>query len=162
MELTPRGALAYARTTNGQRFLKYTAVSGISVVVSEVALFLALHFVRSPTWCNVIAVAVGTVPSYELNRKWAWGKSGKSHLWKEVAPFWAMSFLGLAVSTLAVYVVEEQFIDAGGAITFRQKLLVAATNLAAFGVLWIGKFLIINHVLFRHHHEALVDEPVSV
>lgn len=160
MELTPRGAVAFARTTNGRRFLKYTAVSGISVVVSEAILLIALHFV-SPVWSNVIAVSVGTIPSYELNRTWVWGKSGKSHLWKEILPFWGMSLLGLAISTIAVYVVQRNFIG-HDADTLGKKLLVFGTNLCAFGVLWIGKFLIINHVLFRHHHEALVDEPVSV
>ena len=26
-------------------------------------------------WANVIATGVGTVPSFELNRRWVWGRS---------------------------------------------------------------------------------------
>ena len=50
---------------------------------------------------NVVACAVATVPSYYLNRCWAWGRRGRSHLWKEVVPFWVIAFAGLALSTWA-------------------------------------------------------------
>ncbi|HEX2117654.1 MAG TPA: hypothetical protein VHF91_00595, partial [Acidimicrobiales bacterium] len=38
---------------------------------------------------------------YYLNRKWAWGKKGKSHLMKEIVPFWSLALLGLIFSTWA-------------------------------------------------------------
>ena len=43
---------------------------------------------------NVIATAVGTVPSFELNRRWVWRKTGKRSLRGEVGPFWVLSFRG--------------------------------------------------------------------
>lgn len=161
MDVSPRGVVAFARTTGGRRLIKYTAVSGVSVVVSEIALLVALHFFTA-TWANVTAVAVGTIPSYELNRSWVWGKSGKSHLWKEVVPFWALSFLGLVISTIAVDLVSGYVLHTDTAKTASQKLIIAGTNLGAFGVLWIGKFLIINRLLFHHRPDPVADELTPV
>jgi putative flippase GtrA len=113
------------------------------VVVSQVTLVLCHGLLdMSAVWSNIVAVAAGTVPSYELNRSWVWGKTSKSHLWKEVVPFWALSFLGLVLSTVTVAVVE-QYNDSTPAIQ--------AANLGAFGVLWVGKFLLLHYVLFKDH-----------
>ena len=43
----------------------------------------------------------------------------------------------------------------------RTALLLNASSLAAFGLLWVGKFLIINHLLF-HHKATEVVEPRQV
>src|SRR4051812_14952529 len=91
MPLSPSALRDRVRSPEGKKMIRYSMVSVISVIVSQIVLlfcFGALHW--SARWANVTAVAVATVPSYELNRKWAWGKRGKSHLWKEVAPFWAL------------------------------------------------------------------------
>src|SRR5689334_12001771 len=88
---------AKARLPEGQKAIRYTLTSVVSVAVSQA--FLAFfHAVVgwSAFWSNIWAVAIGAVPSYELNRRWAWGKRGKSHLWREVVPFWVLAFIGLA------------------------------------------------------------------
>ena len=35
---------------------------------------------------NILANVLATIPSYWLNRRWVWGKGGKSHFWREVGP----------------------------------------------------------------------------
>ena len=55
----------------------------------------------------VFANAVATFPSYWLNRNWAWGKSGRSHLMKEVVPFWVMSAFGIAFSIVGASVARH-------------------------------------------------------
>jgi putative flippase GtrA len=132
----------------GRKVLRYSLVSLVSIAVSQSVLVVAfgmLHWTAHAS--NVVACAVATVPSYYLNRCWAWGRRGRSHLWKEVVPFWALAFLGLAFSTWA----------AGfGATLARQAALphaaataiVMGSVLLAFGALWVGKFLILNGLLF--------------
>jgi putative flippase GtrA len=86
----------------GRRMLRYSLVSLVSIAVSQAVLMAAfgrLHWTARLS--NVVACAVATVPSYYLNRCWAWGRRGRSHLWKEVVPFWVLAFLGLAFSTWA-------------------------------------------------------------
>ena len=153
MNLTPRGALDWVRTPEGRKMFRYTMVSVIAVAVSQVTLFtlqLGLHM--GEAWANIVATAVGTVPSYELNRKWAWGKSGPSHLWKEVVPFWALSFLGLGFSEYAV-VLAGHFSRSHHFSHLARSGTVNLAALLAFGVLWVAKFVIFNKWLFVHHPE---------
>ena len=55
----------------------------------------------------IFANAVATFPSYWLNRRWAWGKSGRSHFMKEIVPFWAMSAAGIAFSIFFAYGAKD-------------------------------------------------------
>ena len=145
--------IEFART-KGRKPILYSAVSVIAVAVSQATLVLCHGvFGMDAVPANVIAVAAGTVPSYELNRSWVWGKNGKSHLWKEVVPFWTLSLVGLVFSTVVVAVVE----------TYNDTTMaIALANLAAFGVLWVGKFLLLHYVLFKEHDDATLSDQEPV
>ncbi|MDP8938029.1 MAG: GtrA family protein [Actinomycetota bacterium] len=150
MDISPSALLERSRTPGGKKMVRYTLVSVISVMVSLVVLFVALYFFHwSARTANIVAVGVSAIPSYALNRAWAWGKTGRSHLFKEVVPFWAMAFLGLVISTWAAVFTKA---NAHYITTSRLgvTLLVMASNIASFGLLWFGKFMILNKVLFAH------------
>lgn len=145
-----------------RKLVKYSMVSVISVVVSQVVQFATFFLTHNGVLSSVVAVAAGTVPSYELNRRWTWRKNGPSHLWREIVPFWVMSFVGLVFSTVCVYGAEiwAENRDISKAKT---ALLLNLASLAAFGILWVGKFLIINHLLFSHRpHEAVDEDDIPV
>jgi len=151
--------MAWIRSGNGRKVFRYSMVSVIAVIFTIIMLGILhglLHW--SAFWSNVTATAVATIPSYELNRKWAWGKSGKSHLWKEVTPFWVLSFVGLAFSTWWA-VMAESFAHHHHLHHAVQTLVVEVAVIGAFGVLWIGKFIIFNKILFVHNPGVLEDEP---
>jgi putative flippase GtrA len=122
--------------------------------------------VMSEVPANILANAVATVPSYYLNRKWVWGKGGRSHLWREVVPFWVLSFAGLAFSSLAVWLAGNfaRNHHYGHATTV---LLVNAANLFSFALLWIVKFVIYNKLFhldpveYEEHHAAKVTSEPS-
>ena len=137
----------------GGKALRYSAVSLIGVVVTE-ALLLGFLAVDIEAWiANVLAVSIASVPAYLLNRAWVWTKSGAHSFKREVAPFWGMSLLGLALSTIAIVIVSNYT---------KAPVVIAFTNLAAFGVLWVGKFVVLEKVLFTHQPvgEALAEsEP---
>ena len=107
--------LPWALAGRGRTVLRYSLVSLVSVAVSQSALVVAfglLHWTARPA--NVAACAVATVPSYYLNRGWTWGRRGRSRVWKEVVPFWALAFLGLAFSTWAADLGQTLARAAGG------------------------------------------------
>jgi putative flippase GtrA len=134
-------------------------VSVISVIIGQLLLALAFGiFEWSAAWANVFAVAVSAVPSYYLNRAWAWGTRGRSHFMKEVLPFWGMAFLGLALSTYFVDIAEGHALDYSDS-RLVQTAIVNGAALAAFGVLWVAKFVILNKLMFVHHPEQLEDAP---
>jgi putative flippase GtrA len=149
---TTEAILARARSPKGVKAIRYTLTSVISVVISQIILAFCFSVLGwTAKSANITAVMISAIPSYELNRRWAWGKRGKSHLWKEVVPFWGLALLGLAFSTWAADWAESQF--------DRNALAVNIASLAAFGILWVGKFIIFNEVLFKHHHEVLEEFP---
>ncbi len=149
-------------TPEVKQLIRYTMVSVISTAVSFAVLgivFGALHL-----WGEVVSTMAaniaGTIPTYFLLRQWVWGKGGRSHVMKEIVPFWIMSALGIAVSI-------------GGAALARnigirhhfshpdQTLLVLFANLVSFGVFWVLKYLLYNRLFHVHPVEEL-DERVEL
>lgn len=154
--------LELARTPTGRKAVRYSTVSAISIVISQLTLFLTFNVLRVATAveCQIIATAVATVPSYTLNRYWAWGRRGRSHLLKEVVPFWVVAFVGFAVSLYAVSLAASlgrhlQLSHAG------VGLLVQAASLGSYGLLWIGKFIIFNRLLFVERGVPLADPTLA-
>lgn len=150
---------AQARRPGIRKLVKYSLVSviamGVTILVQLICYGL---FHISGGWSAIIASTVAAVPSYYLNRSWVWGKNGKSHIKREVAPFWIMVFVGLAASGAA----------SSGADAFAQNsidshalrtLFVTGASVAAFAVLWVGKFILFNKILFVHHPKDLERNP---
>jgi putative flippase GtrA len=152
----------WAHTHEGRKIIRYTAVSAISTVVSFVTLFLVFGVFKIWTEVpsTVFANLVATVPSYYLNRSWAWGKSGKSHLMREIVPFWAMSALGIAVSIVGAQLAHHISIQ-HHLSHIEQTLLVLVANLMSFGVFWVAKLLLFNklfHFELEEFDEHLIIE----
>ena len=131
-----------------RRVVRYSLVSLLSVAVSQSVLAVAfgvLHWTAQ--LANIVACAVAAVPSFHLNRSWAWGRRGRSHLLREVVPFWVLAFLGLAFSTWAADLgsTMAHHAAASHAVT---TAVVMTSSLLAFGLLWLGKFAIFNVLLF--------------
>lgn len=130
------------------KLVRYGAVSAVSTTVSLTVLgVLVFTGALTPGWANVVATAVGSVPSFELNRRWVWGRTGRRSLWAEVGPFSGLSFAGLALSTVAVSWAGRW--AAGADLHAGLRALVAqAANVVAFGSLWVAQFVILDRALF--------------
>jgi len=131
------------------KLLRYATVSAIATSLSLTILgVLVATRSLAPGWANVVATAVGTVPSFELNRRWVWRKRGGRSLVREVVPFWMLSFAGLGLSTVAVSAAAAWADHAGlgGAV---RTLAAEVANVATFGSLWVGQYLLLDRVLFR-------------
>jgi putative flippase GtrA len=129
------------------RLVRYTAVSGVSTTTSLVTLGILVGLAGVPaTWSNVMATAVGTVPSFELNRRWVWNTSGRRSLFGQVVPFCTLSFAGLVVSTVAVGIVADH---TTGWTHWGHTLAILSANVAAYGTLWVAQYVLLDRVLFR-------------
>lgn len=150
---------------SSMKLWKYAGVSVISTIVSQVTLFLTFGVFRvmSEVPANILANVLATIPSYTLNRRWVWGKGGKSHLWREVVPFWVLSFVGLAFSSLAVWAAGS-FARHHGLGHGATTILVNGANLMSFAILWVVKFVIYNKLFhidpieFEEHHAEKEDD----
>lgn len=137
-----------------QKLLKYAGVSVVGVVLGQTLLLVFFAgFGWSAVVSNVSAVAIATVPVYFLNRRWVWGRIGRNRIMTEVVPFWAMAFIGLALSTLAVHWAHGHW---------DHPLAVSAANLSGFLIPWVAKFFLLDAVMFRDREPAPVPPPQPV
>jgi putative flippase GtrA len=142
-----------------RRLVRYSAVSAVATVVGNVALIGFFYFGDwSARPASIGSCVVAGVPSYYLNRRWVWRKSGRSHVRREVTPFWIMTFAGLALSTWLVGYAESYGRDHFSSRA-EQTALVSATSLFAFGILWLVKFVAFERFMFgneRSDYETTV------
>ena len=94
------------------------------------------------------ATAVGTIPSFELNRRWVWGKTASVRWPPKSDLSWALSFAGLALSTLTV-AAADHFASGAHLGSIPRTCVVEGASLAAFGSLWLAQFAILDKLLFR-------------
>jgi putative flippase GtrA len=144
MEVMFAGLLA--DRTRVVRVLKYASVSVIATATSLAVLGVLVGLERFPSvWANVIATALGTIPSFELNRRWVWSDTRGQRRVAQVVPFALLSLVGLAVSCLAVRVASDATAQSGRWV---HTLSVEGANVCAYGVLWLVQFVLCDRVLF--------------
>ncbi len=140
-----------SRPFRGRRaqWLRYASVSLVATATSLSVLGVLVSTTTIPAGvANVLATAVGTVPSFELNRRWVWRRTGRRSVRAEVVPFWLLSLTGLAASTVAVSVAAGWAASTGLDGAARTAAIEAA-NVAAWGSLWVAQFVILDRILFR-------------
>jgi putative flippase GtrA len=145
-------------TPTGKKMFRYATVSVISTIVSFSVLGIVFGVFRLWTEVpsTVFANLVASVPAYYLNRTWSWGKSGRSHVFKEVVPFWTMTAIGIAMS-IGTATLARHLSNVYGLQHFGRTVVVEGANTAAFATLWVVKFLVFNrlfHVAPIAHAEA--------
>ena len=134
--------LKQVQVKHGSKLLRFGAVSAFNVLFGQTILYAAQTALDwSPVASNILSVGVGAIPAYLLSRYWVWQKRGKNQFMTEVVPFWSLAFLGFLLSTGAVWFVADRWDP--------HPLYINLTNLAAFGVVWISKFFILDRVLFK-------------
>lgn len=123
-----------------RRLIRYTGVSVLTAIMTLGVLIAGIQvFGMSHAAANLMAVSFGAVPNYILNRSWVWNKSGKSHLWREIVPFWTYTVIGAVLSTAVVAWADGQW---------EGSIPAAIAQLTTYGVLWVAKFVFLDKLLF--------------
>jgi putative flippase GtrA len=131
-----------------RHFAKYVLVSVVATVTSLTTLGLLVGICGwSSVWANLVATAIGTMPSFELNRRWVWSQGGQRARLGQVVPFCALSLAGLVISTFAVHVAADATISSGPLV---HTGAVEVANFGAYGALWLIQFFLCDKVLFKN------------
>lgn len=136
------GLIARLWLDYGAKLLRYCGVSVFNVIFGQGLLYLFHGGLHWSAWiANVAAVGISAIPAYLLSRHYVWGQSGPNSLRSEVLPFWIMAFIGLALSTVVIAVIDRRW---GG------DLSVALASLCSFGVVWLAKFFVLDKWMWKH------------
>lgn len=156
---------AWLHTREGRKIFRYTMTSVISTGVSLFVLGMVFGVLRlwSEVPSTIFANVVAAFPSYWLNRRWAWGKSGRSHLLKEVLPFWVMSVASIAFSILgasaARYLGQRLHLAAHHHLELTALVLFA--NVMSFGIFWVLKLMVFNRTFKVPTLAEEIDEHIE-
>ncbi len=145
MAASPNALLDRLTRGKADKLLRFSAVSVVGVVMTQILLVVG-HGIMGidAVWANLLAVSISAAPVFILNKRWVWGKEGKSHWRRELLPFWAFTLLGLALSTGLVALATH--ID-------DTTILVMLANISGFGVVWLAKFFFLDSVLWGSEAE---------
>jgi putative flippase GtrA len=147
-------------TPTGRKLVRYFLASAVNVIVAEAILAFAFGFLHwTARSAAVLAGSVAAFPAYWLARRWVWGRSGRSHLVKEVLPFWTLALLGVALNTWVAGLAEAAGADVT-ASRLGQTLIVTGSVLVASGAFWVVRFLLLNGILFADRSSG-VSEPLE-
>lgn len=158
----PSVGRGFRTTPIARRLARYSMVSVISLALSEALLvFFNGGLQWSAVWSSTAATGLATIPAYFLNRQWVWSRHGRSHLRKEVAPFWLLAVIGWAFATYSVKLAESA--ARHHHLTGSTRVaLIAAAYVLAYGVLWLGRFIIFERLVFAHRPEKVPRSPVEL
>ena len=152
---------AWSKTHEGKKLIRFTTVSAVSTVTSFVAIsFLyGLKIIPGVLWATMAGNLIASLPAYQLNRRWTWGKRGKSHWRKEILPFWSMTALGIAVSQLGALWARSE-VKHHHWTHLVNTAIVSFTNLFCFAIFWFLKMMVFNRI-FRVNAVEEIDEHLT-
>ena len=138
---------------------RYTVGSVIAAVTSLVVFAVAFGLGLGNVPANVLAFVAGAVPNWILNRSWAWQRTGRVHVLREIVLYAIVSVLSLAASSAATGWANHE----APSVTpnhVLQVLLVACAYIATYGVLFVAKYVIYELVVFtgperRSRHQVV-------
>jgi len=142
-----RATIEWSRSYHGRKLIRFTMVSVISTVTSilVIALVYGLKIIPNEVEATIFGNVVAAIPSYHLNRRWSWGKTGKSHLRKEVLPFWAIVLLGIAFSTIGASYARH-LVHTHHWSHLQATAIVVVANFVSFAIFWVLKLAVFNRI----------------
>ncbi len=157
-----QAVLMWSKTHRGSKLVRFTLTSAITTVVSfgSIAVLYGFRIIPGVMWSTLAGNLIGTLPAYNLNRRWTWGKRGRSHFRHEIIPFWSMSMLGIAFSQLGAWWAKHEVHSHQWSHLFNTGL-VTGTNLACFAVFWVLKLIVFNRI-FQVHTLEDIEEHLEI
>ncbi len=134
-------------TPLGKRVTRYTVGSIVAAATSAVVFAVVYVLGASTTTCSVLAFVAGAIPNWILNRRWAWKLRGRVSVAREVIAYVVISLLSLAATSLTTEWTQDHVQSLPAHHGYR-VILVTASYLAVFAVLFVAKFLVYELWIF--------------
>lgn len=133
----------------GQVWLRFAAGSVVATVLSQIAFTVTFGVANAPAAvAAVVAFFAGAVPNYLLSSAWAWRGRGSAGKRAAIAPYLMVilvtNLLAIGATTLADSWVRGHVASHG-----TRTLLVDLAYLAAYGTMFVLKFLLFDGLVFK-------------
>jgi len=146
------------RSPTGVKLSKYTAGSVVATVCSEVVFLVVYAVGLGSVAATVLGWLAGAVPNYFLNRNWTWGRKGRHSLRREVLPYAAIVLVTVAVASLTTHgagllvpkLTDQHWLQVG---------LVGAVFLATYGILFVGRFVLLDRLFHGRRDSRQPADP---
>lgn len=161
VNLSPASVLAHARTAEGRKQLRYAGVSVVFVPLGQILIQVlgALAFtstvdgVKETNWvaASITSAAILTFPNFFANKRLVWRDSSRDNLRTQIIVFWVAAMLGVSFATGLTFLVDWMIASHG----LLEKVAVFFAQLAGFGIVWLGRYVILDRWIFKvvHHGE---------
>jgi putative flippase GtrA len=144
MLVWPSGLIAYARTEEARKKLRYAGVSVVFFPLGQGLIQVLGLWLDDYTTASLLAAAIATVPGYFAYKRFVWRDMSRENLHHQVVVFWAAVMLTVSLATLLTYLVQnavaDQTVLVRGAAVFCAQML-------GLGILWVGRFLMLDRWL---------------
>lgn len=119
-----------------RRLARFGTASVVAGALSQLVLLVARGRLGwSGSSANLAGVAASGPVAFHLNHRLVWPRAAPGERWRAAVPFLATTAAGALLSTVAVGVVDERW---------HSGLAAPSANLAAFGLLWVLRFALLE------------------
>lgn len=140
------GLIAYARTEEARKKLRYAAVSVVFVPIGQILVQMLGLWLHNYTTASLLQAAIITVPNFFANKHFVWRITSRENLRSQVLVFWVAVMLGVTLATLFTHLVETALADRTNLV---RGLAVLVAQLTGLGIVWVLRFLILDRWLFK-------------
>jgi putative flippase GtrA len=147
MNLSSLGLLGSADKEAARKKLRYLGVSIASVPVGQGLIQGLGLWLDNYAAASALTAFIVTVPSFFILKYYVWRDSSGENLGGQMLGFWVVMMLAFSLATLFTYIVDHA--------TNAQTPLIRGTavfcaQLFAFGVVWVGRYIVFDRWLFKH------------
>lgn len=115
------------------------------------------EMVKEINWtaASITSAAILTLPNFFANKYLVWKETSKDNLHTQVVVFWVAAMLGVTFATLLTFLVDAM-IEGHGWV---EKIAVFCAQLAGFGIVWLGRYVILDRWIFKITHDGAEPDP---
>lgn len=146
MDLSRSGLIVGTRTEEARKKLRYVLVSVVFVPLGQILIQVFGLWFDDYTAASLLSAGIVLVPNFFANKHFVWRVTSRENLGGQVIVSWVAMMLGAAQATLLTHFVENAMADQTRLI---RGPAVFVAQLVGYGIVWVGRFLILDRWLFK-------------
>jgi hypothetical protein len=146
MNLSSSGLIRSADKEATRKKLRYAGVSVASVPIGQGLIQVLGLWLDNYAAASLLTAAIVTVPSFFILKYFVWRHTSGENLGGQMLVFWVAMMLAFSLATLFTYIVDHATADQ---TTLIRGTAVLFAQLFAFGIVWVGRYLMLDRWLFN-------------